>query len=394
MFQHIGKAAYKADLNNTIALLGALGNPQNDFKTIHVAGTNGKGSVSSALAAVFTQHGYKTGLYTSPHLKDFRERIRIDGIKVEESFVVSFTEQIKPAIEQINPSFFELTVAMAFTWFKQKKVDMAIIETGMGGRLDSTNVILPVLSIITNIGLDHTEFLGPDRKAIASEKAGIIKLNTPIVLGESDDEIDAVFQAVAKDRNAPLVKAPCAPPQYWIDVFALKGNYQKRNLATLYAAIGVLQQSGFPFESNTISEALINVRELSGLRGRWEILGQQPMIIADCAHNEHGLRPVMQQISELRYRRLHIVLGMVSDKNHDSILSLMPEKADYYFCKPNVIRGLDAQELKNKAAVFHLNGYAYGSVKEALQHAKVAAQKDDVIYIGGSTFVVAEALPG
>ena len=391
VFQQIGKAAYKADLNNTIALCNALQNPENGFKSIHIGGTNGKGSVSSMLAAIFTKHGYKTGLYTSPHLIDFRERIRIDGTMIPEEFVVSFTEKTKPLIEQISPSFFELTVAMAFDYFRQEKVDIAIIEVGMGGRLDSTNVITPELSIVTNIGWDHMEFLGDSLPKIAAEKAGIFKPEIPAVVGETVEDTLDVFVQKARETNAPLHFGTKAPLD-WIAACELKGLYQHKNLGTVKSAIDVLSNKGYAFSEETILDALANVKALTGLRGRWEILSLQPLTIADTAHNSDGLNLTMQQLKAVNRGNMHIVLGVVKEKALETILCLLPADAAYYFCKPNIFRGLDVETLSTDANHFGLQGKAYNSVKEAITAAQLAANPDDTIYIGGSTFVVAEAL--
>jgi dihydrofolate synthase/folylpolyglutamate synthase len=390
VFQHIGKAAYKADLNNTIALCKAQDNPENSFPSIHIAGTNGKGSVSSLLASVFSVHGFKTGLYTSPHLKDFRERIRIDGEMVPKEFVVRFTEKIQPIIEQISPSFFEITVAMAFDYFRSQKVDIAIVETGMGGRLDSTNVITPLLSVITNIGFDHMEFLGNTKAAIAAEKAGIIKPGIPVVIGEFDAETFPVFEGKAKEENAALFLANTCPAQ-WPELFALKGNYQKKNLATVYQSLQVLKTT-YNFDDVKTEQALREVKRWSGILGRWEVLQEKPMVVADTAHNEHGLKLVMQQLAELNTHELHMVLGVVNDKDLSKILPLLPKNAHYYFCKPNIIRGLDARLLREKAIEFGLIGEVHDSVAEALNAAKAHCSPEDVIYVGGSTFVVAEVV--
>lgn len=393
VFQQIGKAAYKADLNNTIALAKSLGNPEISFKSIHIAGTNGKGSVSSLLASIFSTHGFKTGLYTSPHLKDFRERIRIDGEMIGEDDVVAFTESVKPLIEKIEPSFFEITVAMAFDHFRKHKVDIAIIETGMGGRLDSTNIITPILSVITNIGMDHMEFLGDTPAKIALEKAGIIKQNVPVVIGEYTEDTKAVFINKANEMNAPISFASDYPDE-WNDLFALKGNYQKKNLATVNACLTVLElENQLQVVPEKLCQALVEIKQRSGLRGRWEILGQHPLIIADAAHNEHGLKPVIQQLNEVNTGKIHFVLGVVNDKDLEKIFPLLPKQAEYYFCKPNVIRGLDAQILCDKARLAGFTGTNCHSVAAAIQQAKENALPNDVIYIGGSTFVVAEALP-
>lgn len=392
MFQNMGNSAYKANLNNIIALSDALNNPQNKIQTIHVAGTNGKGSVSSAIASILTANGYKTGLFTSPHLKDFRERIRINGEKISESYVIEFTEKIKQFIPELEPSFFEISTAMAFAYFDDSKVDIAIIETGMGGRLDSTNIIHPILSIITNIGFDHMEFLGTTKTAIAGEKAGIIKESTPVIVSEYDSETAPVFTQVASEKNAELIFAESAPEE-WISAFALKGNYQRKNLGAVYTAFKKLMGLGFELKEEQSEMALKNVTQLSGLRGRWEVIGTNPIIVADTAHNEHGIKLVISQVLEQPYKNLHIVLGMVKEKNLEKILPLFPADAHYYFCKPQVFRGLDEQLLKEAANAFSLKGEAYTSPQMALEAAKNQAGTDDFIYCGGSTFVVADLIP-
>lgn len=391
VFQHIGKAAYKADLNNTIALCEALHHPENGFKSIHVGGTNGKGSVSSMLAAVFTTHGYKTGLYTSPHLKDFRERIRIDGQMVPERFVMDLTEHVKPLIEEISPSFFEITVAMAFEYFRQEKVDMAIIEVGMGGRLDSTNVITPELAVVTNIGWDHMEFLGDTLGKIAAEKAGIFKHGIPSVVGETLPETLPVFRQMAAQADSGLMLADQAPDG-WIAACELNGQYQRKNLATLKAALDALNAKGYRFEEPKILEALSNIKQLTGLRGRWEIIREKPFTVADTAHNPDGLAQTMQQLKALNARQIHFVLGMVKEKALDKVLPLLPEEATYYFCKPAIFRGLEAEELAEACRGYGLKGEIYPSVADACSAAQRHAGPEDVIYIGGSTFVVAEVL--
>lgn len=391
IFQHVGKAAYKADLGNTVALCEALGHPENGFKSIHIAGTNGKGSSSSLLAAIFTAGGFKTGLYTSPHLKDFRERIRINGMMIPEETVVSFTEMVKPLIERIEPSFFEITVAMAFHWFKAQKVDMAIIETGMGGRLDSTNIITPVLSVITNIGFDHMEFLGQTLSDIAGEKAGIIKPGVPVIVGEWNGETLPVFESKANSCNSPLHLADVAP-QDWIDRFELKGSYQQKNLATVYKSVQVLETLGYAFNPETIDTALRNVKSLSGIRGRWEVLQHHPLVVTDVAHNDHGLKPVLEQFCNLPHNQMHFVLGVVNDKDLSKVLPLFPKNASYYFCRPAIMRGLDAEKLMEKATAYGLSGQVYPSVREAKEAAINAASPNDIVFVGGSTFVVAEAI--
>ncbi len=391
VFQHIGKAAYKADLNNTIALCNALGNPENKFKSIHVAGTNGKGSSSSLLASVFTAHGYKTALYTSPHLKDFRERIRINGEMIPKQYVIDFTEKVKSLIQDIKPSFFEITVAMAFCWFAEQGVEMAIIEVGMGGRLDSTNVINPELSVITNIGWDHMEFLGDTLAKIAAEKGGIIKPGIPVVIGEWTEETLPVFENIAKEKGASLLLAQAAPAD-WVALFALKGSYQIKNLGTVYTALLQLMRMGYPFETEKIETALRDVKKLSGIKGRWEVLQMQPLVVTDVAHNDHGLKPVLAQFTAIPHAHMHFVLGVVNDKDLGKVLPLFPKNATYYFSKPNIMRGLDANILKETAANYGLVGESYPSVQEALQAALKNSAVRDIIFVGGSTFVVAEVI--
>jgi dihydrofolate synthase/folylpolyglutamate synthase len=343
------------------------------------------------LAAIFTKHGYKTGLYTSPHLLDFRERIRINGQMIPKEFVTEFTENMKPLIDSISPSFFELTVGMAFEYFKQSEVDIAIIEVGMGGRLDSTNIIAPELSVITNIGWDHMDFLGDSLPKIAAEKAGIIKPNTPAVVGEYLPETLPVFKDAAEKKSAHLTFGVTAPA-WWVEKCALKGEYQKKNLGTLKAAIEALELQGYHFSEHLILEALQEVKVLTGLRGRWEILQEKPMVIADTAHNSDGLKETMAQLQKGLKGKLHMVLGVVKEKDLSKILGLLPTSANYYFCKPNIFRGLDEEILAKEAFNYGLKGEIYDSVEKALTSAKSRAAENDTIYIGGSTFVVAEIL--
>lgn len=392
VFQHIGKAAYKADLHNTIALMEALEHPEKGLTCIQVAGTNGKGSVSSTLASIFQEHGFKTGLYTSPHLKDFRERIRINGAMIPEKTVIAFTEKMEAFIETVKPSFFELTVGMAFEYFKEEKVDIAIIEVGMGGRLDSTNVITPELSVITNIGLDHMEFLGDTVEKIAVEKAGIMKSNVPVVIGEAKESVLDVFTSIAIERGSQMHLAEEADAA-WVTHFPLKGNYQKKNLATVAKSLEVLQNGGkYTFEISKILQGLENVQRNTGLRGRWDILQHSPLVIADTAHNEHGLRETMKQLMDLQKSKIHMVLGVVNDKDLGKMFPLLPKEATYYYCRPNVIRGLDANVLADRAGAAGFKGTIYNSVTEALDAAKQACGAQEVIYVGGSTFVVAEVV--
>ena len=387
MFQMQGASAYKKDLTNTLLLVEHLQHPETKFKSIHVAGTNGKGSTSSMIASILQEAGYKVGLYTSPHLKDFRERIRINGEMISEDFVVDFVAQNKSFFEDNQLSFFEMTVGLAFDYFAKEQVDVAVIEVGMGGRLDSTNVITPLVSVITNIGFDHTQFLGDTLPKIAAEKAGIIKSNVPVVIGEYSEETKPIFIAKAKLENAPIYFA-----QDNLEVAyecALLGDYQVHNKKTVLQAIKLLQ-SQFKIEENHIKLGLKNVIQNTGLLGRWQILKQKPFTVCDTAHNSHGLKIVLNQIQNHSFETLHIVLGVVNDKDLDSILPLFPKSAKYYFCKPNVPRGLEAEILKQKASHFSLFGEVFNSVSEAYGEAVNSAKDSDFIYIGGSTFVVAE----
>ncbi len=414
MFQRIGPAAFKKDLSNTIALLDHLHHPEQKYPTIHLAGTNGKGSVSFMLAAVLQAHGVKTGLYVSPHYKDFRERIRINGNYVSEKYVVNFVHDNRAAIEQIRPSFFEITVAMAFDYFAQEEVDIAIIETGLGGRLDSTNVLHPILSVITNISYDHQQFLGDTLEAIAGEKAGIIKRKVPVVIGETQAETKPVFLAKAKAMHAPitfadqhfLVTEQAADEMHTHfrvekdgKVLAaslpvnLHGPYQARNLQTVLASLEVLQQTlKYNLQADQVKTGLSQVRSLTRFIGRWQIIGHEPLILCDSAHNSGGLELVMQRLREMSYQRLHIVLGMVNDKEVEKVLRFFPKEAQYYFAKADIPRGLDAAVLQEQGANLGLKGRAYTSVKNALRAAKRKATSEDLIFVGGSIFVVAEVL--
>jgi len=415
MFHNIGKAAYKADLNNTIALLEAIGNPHRDQKWIHVAGTNGKGSVSSLLAATLTQHGYKTGLYTSPHLLDFTERIRIDGKCIEEKTVIDFMNEIHETLDRIKPSFFEITVALAFYYFRAEKIDIGVIEVGLGGRLDSTNVIKPILSVITNIGWDHMDLLGNSIEKIASEKAGIIKRGIPLALGPMRDEAMDVMKAVAAENGARIYH-DLAVDVGFVRHLALKGSYQLENIQTFACAIEALKDLWFPLKRSLILEALENVVALSGLRGRWEIISNNPWTVTDTAHNSDGVLSTMSQLSEKYIKavddwknnlianhysaddilaqppRIRMVWGMVSDKDRQKILALLPKDAIYYYCKPSVIRGLASDELSKEGNEIGLEGRPFGDVKSAYIKALDDARPQDLIYVGGSTFVVADLL--
>ena len=390
MYQQLGSKAYRKDLTNIQKFAVHLQQPHLNFKTIHVAGTNGKGSVSHMLASVLRESGYKVGLYTSPHLKDFRERIKIDGREISETAVIDFIEENKSFLEQENLSFFELTVGMAFQHFCREKVDLAVIEVGLGGRLDSTNIISPELSVITNIGLDHTAILGNTLAEIAAEKAGIIKHKTPVVVGEAQEETLPVFQKIASERLAPLI--PANDFRGKIFPTDLKGPYQKKNVRTVLQALEVLRSGGWNISNAAVENGLANVVKNTGLRGRWEVLREQPKVICDTAHNREGLMLVMEQLQKENFDQIHLVIGMVNDKDLSSILPLLPKNAKYYFCRPNVPRGLDVGTLKEKAAEFHLFGNAYRSVVEAYEVALQGASKSDLIYVGGSTFTVAEII--
>lgn len=391
MYQLQGASAYKKDLTNAHLLANHLGNPQRNIKCIHVAGTNGKGSTSHMLASIFQEAGYKVGLYTSPHLKDYRERIKINGAEISEDFVCDFITKNKAFFVANNMSFFEMTVGLAFEYFSKEKVDIAIIEVGMGGRLDATNIITPLVSVITNIGLDHTQFLGNTLAAIAFEKAGIIKPGIPVVIGEFTPETKPIFLAKAKENKAEIYFASeLISENYPSD---LAGNYQIQNKKTVVQTISILNSHGtFKTSETNIKSGLLNVVKNTGLEGRWQQLSEFPKIICDTAHNKNGLEIVMKQIQKEKYDTLHIVLGVVNDKDLSEILPLFPKKAIYYFCKPNIPRGLDAPILKQKAAKFNLIGDVYSSVLESYEKAVQNATKSDFIYIGGSTFVVSEIL--
>ncbi len=390
MYQRVGAAAYKVDLSNTLKLIKYLGEPQDFFKSIHVAGTNGKGSTSHMLASVLQEAGYKVGLYTSPHLKDFRERIKINGELISEEFVVDFISNHKNFFEENQLSFFEMTVGLAFDYFSKEKIDIAIIEVGLGGRLDSTNVITPEVSVITNIGLDHTRFLGETLKEIASEKAGIIKKNIPVVVGEMTPETKKVFQEKADLEGSPIIFVEDKPlPIYKTD---LLGDYQVKNVKTALATLQILQHKCWNISEENNKTGFLNVVKNTGLQGRWQILNEHPKVICDTAHNKEGLILVIQQLQKEQFENLHIVLGVVDDKNLDKVLPIFPKNASYYFCKPNVIRGLEVSVLRKKAKEFGLRGECYISVNEAFNSALQNSSIKDVIYIGGSTFVVAEVL--
>ena len=403
MFQRVGASAFKKDLTNTRQLCGALGNPQNAIKTIHIAGTNGKGSTSHMLAAVLQTSGYKTGLYTSPHLKEFTERIRVNGQEVSQDFVVSFVDRVKPLIQEIQPSFFEITVAMAFDYFAHENVDVAVIETGLGGRLDSTNIISPCLSVITNISWDHMDLLGNTLPQIASEKAGIIKSNTPVIINERQSEVESVFVEkahvlaseirfasdqikVEKSSSGWEVEHQGQKKFYSLD---LLGAYQAKNLPGVLMAIEVLRTQGFDLPDRAVYEGLAHAARITGLKGRWQKLSDRPLTICDTGHNEAGIHEILRQLKELRFNRLHWVWGMVKDKDV-KVLQLLPQDAHYYFCQASIPRAMPVEELHRNAIAAGLNGEMIPNVNEALQLAKSRSGADDLILIGGSTFVVAE----
>ena len=392
-FTRDGKAAIKNSLDNILAFCEKLGNPQTNYPCIHIAGTNGKGSTSHSIASVLQTHGFKTGLYTSPHLLDFRERIRVDGNLAEKKFVVDFVNTHRSLIENINPSFFEITLAMAFEYFSKEKIDVAVIEVGLGGRLDSTNIIHPLVSVITNISYDHQDLLGDTLPQIAAEKAGIIKNNTPVVLGRNQGEILHVFENKAQQHKATIIKAWEKQIPENID-FELKGIYQQENLKTIYTTCLVLQDIGFiNLNQNLLEDALANVSKYTGLRGRWEILhASGPRVIADTGHNEDGLQQVVNQLKVEKYKVLHFVIGMMNDKKRDKIWKILPQEAVYYFCKPNVPRGLSESFLQEEAREKGFFGSAYASCEQALEAALKNASSQDLVFIGASTFVVAETI--
>jgi dihydrofolate synthase/folylpolyglutamate synthase len=411
MFSRIGKKAYKADLNNTIALCQYLSNPQHQFRSIHVAGTNGKGSTSHMLAAILQSAGYRTGLYTSPHLKSFTERIRIDGKEVPQKDVIQFVAAHQPYIEDLAPSFFELTVGMAFDYFARERVDIAVIEVGLGGRLDSTNVIRPELSVITNISYDHQDILGDTLPQIAFEKAGIIKHQVPVVISEWQPEIADVFREKAAKEEAPIyfatdhyqvIHAGTTENALITDVYKgqllylpglkcqLTGQYQLHNLAGVLQAVDVLKERGFAIGEAALRKGIAEVSTLTGLKGRWEILQRNPLVICDTGHNESGIREVVEHLNQLSYERLYCVIGMVNDKDLSHILPLFPKSAYYYFCQAQIPRALPAHDLQQQASKYGLTGEVIASVKEAVNAAKQKATSQDLIFIGGSTFTVAE----
>ena len=387
MYQKEGKTAYKKDLTNIVAFSKELEHPEKKFKSIHVGGTNGKGSTSHMLASILQEAGYKVGLYTSPHLKSFTERIRINGDEIPKENVTSFIAKHQTFLKEQQLSFFEMTVGLAFDYFANEKVDVAIIEVGLGGRLDSTNIITPEIAVVTNIGLDHVQILGDTLPKIALEKAGIIKPTIPVVVGEKQPEVEHVFLEKAKALDAKIEFASDTNYEYATD---LLGEYQKANVKTAITAIHNLDT--FKASEKAIQKGLLHVVQNTNLQGRWQILREAPKVICDTAHNKEGLQTVMQQLQKETYNKLHIVLGVVSDKDLDDILPLFPTNATYYFCKPNIPRGLSADVLMEKASKYNLEGNFFESVQMAYQEALLIANQQDVIYVGGSTFVVAEII--
>ena len=414
MFSRIGAKAYKADLDNIKLLCSALGNPEHKFKSIHIAGTNGKGSTSHTLAAILQKAGYKTGLYTSPHLVDFRERIRIDGEMIPKQYATDFVAQYKSVFEDVKPSFFEWGVALAFDYFSKEKVDIAVIETGLGGRLDSTNIILPQVSVITNIGYDHQQFLGDTLKEIAGEKAGIIKQNTPVVIGEYHTETVDVFANKAAEQKSPThlayknfdikitdseldtlsinVQSTVENGYNGSLILDLAGKYQCKNIATTLQTVAVLRNIGYTITDDVLIQAVKDVKGLTGLQGRWQKLQSNPTVIVDTGHNTHGLQYTMKQLTDIQYDKLHIILGMVADKEIDSALKLFPKDAIYYFTNANIPRALAAGELAEHSKQFGLAGNIYQSIALAKEAALKNAKENDVVFVGGSTFVVGEYL--
>ena len=390
MYQKQGASAYKEDLSRTQLLASYLNQPEQNFKSVHIGGTNGKGSTAHMMAAVLQQSGYKVGLYTSPHLKDFRERIRIDGNKIPETFVIEFIQDHKTFLESHQLSFFEMTVGLAFDYFSKMHVDIAIIEVGLGGRLDSTNIISPEMSVITNIGLDHTQFLGDTLQKIATEKAGIIKANTPVVIGESQTEVNAIFTQRASALKSDIYFADQEINQV-LDC-SLQGNYQQKNIKTVLKALGVLKTRGFSITQKQIKKGLLSVQKHTGLRGRWELLSKYPNIICDTAHNKDGLSLVIDQLQQQAFKRLHIVLGVLAEKSLDGFVEIFPKQAKYYFCKPSIPRAMEVELLTQNFNKRGYKGQGYDSVEKAFTAAKEQALKEDLIFVGGSTFVVAEVL--
>lgn len=388
-YQKDGSSAFKPGLERVIQLSALVENPHEKIKTIHIAGTNGKGSCSHMLASILQESGLKVGLFTSPHLKDFRERIKINGKEIDEDYVIEFVQNLRTQATEIAPSFFEYTTIMAFKYFADQAVDIAIIETGLGGRLDCSNIIQPELSIITNIGLDHQQFLGPNITSIAGEKAGIIKHNTPVIIGRKQPETQRVFNEKAALENAELIYSNHEPFQIELD---LKGDYQIENAKTVITAIRKLKEVGWEISTENIQVGLKNVIQNTGFRGRWQQLGTQPTIVCDTGHNKDGIQWIVSQLKSLQFERLHIVWGMVNDKDITKILKLLPKTAHYYWCAPKINRALSTDLLQTSALAVNLKGNCFSSVKEALKAAKSEAHPNDFIFIGGSTFVVAEVV--
>lgn len=390
MYQRLGKTAYKKDLSNTLKLAKHLNNPEQTFKSVHVAGTNGKGSTSHMVASILQEACYKVGLYTSPHLKDFRERIRVNGKPVSKGFVINFIKENKLFFEANQLSFFEMTVGMAFDYFSKQNVDIAVVEVGMGGRLDSTNILSPEVSVITNIGLDHTQFLGNTLELIAREKGGIIKSNTPVIIGETQKQTKPIFDGLAKEKSSKIIYADKAVAKtYKSDMV---GTYQIINIKTAYQTIEELREIGYTILNNNIRQGFLNVVSNTGLLGRWQTLNKNPKVVCDTGHNREGLWYVMTQLKQESFNKLHVVFGVVNDKDLNSIADLLPTQAIYYFCKPDIPRGKDAEELRNELEKHGLLGEVYNSVDEAYKSALKAASNNDFIFVGGSTFVVAEII--
>ena len=414
MFQRVGEAGYKPGLDRTLALAAATGNPERQLRCVHVAGTNGKGSSANLLAAVLQAAGYKVGLYTSPHLKEFTERIKVNGQDLPPDYLVAWVARWRPLFVELQPSFFEMCVALAFVYFAEEQVDVAVVEVGLGGRLDSTNIITPLVSLITNISLDHQNLLGDTLQLIAGEKAGIIKPGVPAIISQTQPEVQAIFQQKAAHEQAPLLFADqhylaelaavpgpedetqqltiTQPNGQLLEQVALGlvGDYQRLNLPGVLAVLDELRRQGFTVGEAAVREGLRNVGRLTGFRGRWTILGRRPLVVCDTGHNEAGIRFIVGQLARLSHRRLHFVLGVVNDKDVSKMLALLPPRAMYYFCQANIPRALPAAELAGRAAAVGLQGAVYGPVPAAVAAARAAAAEDDVVFIGGSTFVVAE----
>lgn len=409
VFHQIGAAAYKPGLDNSIKMMQRLGNPQNEYKTIHVAGTNGKGSVSHFLSAILQAAGYKVGLYTSPHLVDFGERIRVNGEKIRQQSVIDFVASHANLFDEIQPSFFEATMAMAFTYFAAEKVDVAVVEVGLGGRLDSTNIIQPELSVITNIGFDHMQFLGDTLEKIAVEKAGIIKQNTPVVVGEYLPETRKVFEEKAEKERAPIIFTEDTQSVHFLRFendsmkvlsdqegkleIGLCGEYQLKNVATVLSVVKKLQQIGFQISKQALKKGLKDVVLLTGLQGRWQTVKTSPRVVMDTGHNKAGFEYVAHQLKQQKYRKMHIVIGMVDDKDYSGVLSLLPKEAAYYFTAAQTKRAVPPDELSREGEKYELKGTIYDTVEEAVRAALADAEEDDFVFIGGSNYVVGEALP-